>query len=284
MPLAKTERGAALSSPLSKPKAPTAPDYNAAAAAQGGANVNSALSTAQLNNANVSNPVGTQTINYVRDPNTGNMTPVLDQRYSAGEQQVFDTNQALRTKLGFLGQGAADQAGDTLSQPLNFNDRFGTQAQGRQGVIDAMMSRYDTDAGLRKDQINSDLVARGIPVGSKAYEVEMDRLSRGRNDALQQATIAADDKAMNERRQMISEALTERQVPLGEIAALMGGSQVSPLQFSGVQGANIAPSPVYGATANQWDATMDRANFQNVQQGGLMNGLFGLGQAYLMSR
>ena len=175
-------------------------------------------------------------------------------------------------------------AGNTITAPLNFNERFGDQAQGRQQVIDAMMSRYDQDAGRQKDQINSDLIARGIPPGSKAYEVEMDRLSRGRNDALQQATIGADTKALEERRQSITEALAERQVPLNEISAFRTGTQIQPLQFQQYAGQNVAPTPVFGGANAQYQAQMDAANLQAASQGGLMSGLFGLGQAALMRR
>jgi hypothetical protein len=112
----------------------------------------------------------------------------------------------------------------------------------------------------------------------------MDRLSRGRNDALQQATIASDSRAMDERRQNITEALAERQIPLNEVSAFRTGSQIQPLQFSGVQGQSVAPAPMFGATNAQYQAAMDAANLKAGGQAGMMNGLFGLGQAYLMGR
>jgi hypothetical protein len=269
---------------MSKPRAPAAPDYGAAATAQGQANKESAIAGAQISNPNVTNPYGTQTVTYTRDPTTGNPVPNVNQTLAPGQQQIFNNEQALQQKLGFLGINAADMAGDTISKPIDFNGRFGDQAQGRQAVVDAYMSRYDQDAGRQKDQINSDLIARGIPQGSKAYEVEMDRLSRGRNDALQQATIASDSRAMDERRQNITEALAERQIPLNEVSAFRTGSQIQPLQFSGVQGQSVAPAPMFGATNAQYQAAMDAANLKAGGQAGMMGGLFGLGQAYLMGR
>lgn len=264
---------------LRKPQPPPPPDYAAAAREQGVANREAAIAGAQISNPNVTNPFGTQTISYQRDPVTGNPVPHVSQTFAPEQQRIFENEQALQQRLGMLGIGAADLAAQSLNKPLDFNSTLGTQAQGRQGVIDAMMSRYDTDAGQRKDQINSDLIARGIPQGSKAYEVEMDRLSRGRNDALQQATIAADTRAMDERRQAITEMLAQRQVPLNEISAFRSGSQISPLTFSGVTPQNVSPAPLFGATQAQAQQAMDQYGIQTGTYNNFMSGLFGLGAA-----
>ena len=253
-----------------------------AAREQGAANREAAIASGQMSNANVSNPYGTQTVQWRPDQTTGNPVPYITQTYNPEQQQIFSNEQQLQKNLGYLGIKASDLAGQTIEKPLDFNERFGTQAQGRQGVIDAMMSRYDADAGRQKESINANLLARGIPVGSKAYEVEMDRLSRARNDALQTATISADSKAMEERRQAITEALAERQIPLNEISAFRTGSQISPLQFSGVSGAQVAPMPIFGGQQAQFNANADIQNFRAQQQAGMMGGLFGLGQAALM--
>lgn len=264
---------------MSKPKAPKPPDYAAAATAQGAANKDAAIAGAQLSNPNVTNPYGTQTVTYKNDPITGNPVPHVNQTFSPGQQEIFDNEQQLQQQLGFLGIKAADMAGNTITSPLNFNERFGDQAQGRQEVIDAMMGRYDTDLGRRQQGIESDLVARGIPRGSEAWNREMEMLQRGRNDALQQATLAADTKAMDERRQAITEALAERQVPLNEISAFRTGSQIQPLQFSGVQGQNVGAAPVFGAAQAQGNADQ-QAYAQNVaQKNAQMAGLFQLGAA-----
>jgi len=51
-----------------KSKAPKAPDYAAAAQAQGQANLEAARATAKLNNPNIINPYGTQTVTYGGEP------------------------------------------------------------------------------------------------------------------------------------------------------------------------------------------------------------------------
>lgn len=49
---------------MNSPKAPEAPNYAAAAQAQGAANVEAARTTAKLNNPNITNAYGTQTVTY----------------------------------------------------------------------------------------------------------------------------------------------------------------------------------------------------------------------------
>lgn len=225
----------------------------------------------------MTNPYGTQTVTYQNDPTTGNPVPYVNQTYAPGQQQIFDNEQKLQQQLGFLGIKAADMAGNTITSPLNFNERFGDQAQGRQEVIDAMMGRYDTDLGRRQQGIESDLVARGIPRGSEAWNREMEMLQRGRNDALQQATLAADTKAMDERRQAITEALAERQVPLNEISAFRTGSQIQPLQFSNVQGANVGAAPMFAATQAQQTAAQKQYETDVGGYNNMASGLFQLG-------
>lgn len=321
-----------------KPKPPAAPDYGAAAQAQGAANVEAARTSSKMSNPNVVTPQGTRTVTYGQPVDEAKFNEIYQQRrgdyerqhqerfgfgiddprvapadrestlkniqdeirrslgggdpdvptvvetLNPEQQKIFENEQQLQQQLGFLGIKAADMAGDTITQPLNFNERFGTQAQGRQQVIDAMMSRYDQDAGRQKEAINSDLIARGIPAGSKAYEVEMDRLGRARNDALQQATIAADTKSMDERRQAITEALAERQVPLNEISAFRTGSQIQPLQFSGMTPVNAGAAPVFNAADAALNAGMDQYGIRSGNYNNFMNGLFSLGAAALGGR
>ena len=65
----------------------------------------------------------------------------------------------------------------------------------RQNVMDAMMSRVDTDIGRDRGATNSQLIASGIPTGSEAYSREMEQLDRKQTDARQQAEIAAEQMA-----------------------------------------------------------------------------------------
>jgi hypothetical protein len=222
--------------------------------------------------------------------------------------------------MGMLGLGAADVAGGTLSNPLDFAGMPDTKSvldhntvpypeeseSVRRSVIDAMMGRVNEDYGKATDQANSDLIAAGIRPGSKAYGDRMQMIERSRNDAKSQAELTAGSEVarqfgmdlsraqqiqgaqqqgfgqgMDTRRQAITEALAKRTQPLNEISAFRSGSQISPLQFPGVSPTQVAPAPLFGAAQAQYGAAGDMYNAQAQQSQGLQNGLFSLGAAAL---
>lgn len=253
------------------PSAPPAPDYAAAATAQGAANVDAARATLRGSNPNIISPQGTRTVSWDGD------TPTMRIQYSPEQQAIYDINQQGQRGLATIGRDAVNRVGGILGQNVDFNRDLGTMAQGRQNVIDSMMSRYDTDMAKRQGNLESNLIARGIPKGSEAWNREMDVLQRGRNDALQQATLAADAKSMDERRQAITELLAQRQTPLNEISALRTGSQVAPLSFQPYTGTTYQPAPVFQAAAAQGQAGLDAYNAQAASNDAMMTGLFRLG-------
>lgn len=65
----------------------------------------------------------------------------------------------------------------------------------RNQVIDAMMSRINTDTDAQRDAARSQLVAAGLTPGTKAYNDAQFQISRQYNDARQQALIAGGNAA-----------------------------------------------------------------------------------------
>lgn len=230
------------------PSPPPPPDYAGAAQAQGAANIDAARVQGRINNPNVNNPTGTQTVTWDND------TPTLTQTLSPEEQAIFNRNQGNRQGLGDLAsQGIGSLQGLIGSQidlsgapaggtpldpnsiprgtPLNPNSLPGMpNAYGgaqnmpelqnaeatRQRVIDAMMGRSNKAFAEREDQTNSDLIARGLRPGTEAYAREMTRIDQARNDARQQAEIAGGDAAaqqfgmdLNRRKQLYGEGVTD---------------------------------------------------------------------------
>jgi len=130
-------------------------------------------------------------------------------------QEAFDIGEKNVTKTAGLESRALDQAGNILDTPFTIDGQaptyqgatgampgfqgpegqLGQYGQHRQGVIDAMMGRVNTDIGREKEQKRSQLVAQGIPVGSEAFNREMEMSDRKQNDAMQRAEIAAEQMA-----------------------------------------------------------------------------------------
>lgn len=283
------------------PSPPPAPNYAAAAQAQGAANKDAAVATGRINNPNVVNPYGTQTwsdqeLTYDEKGNLiGNVErPTLTQTFSPEQQALYDQSVQTKQQLGQLGTAGATALQGIVGKQFDLSGAPaapGSAQSTRDQVVNAMMSRVNEDYGRSTDQANSDLVAAGIRPGSKAYDDKMHLIERGRNDARQQAMIAGGAEAQRDfgmdtqrRKDSIAELLAQRQTPLNEVTALMSGSQVSnPFAVPGAaQNSQIAPAPVYNAALQAGQYGTDVYNAGVGQSNAMMSGLFGLGKAYMM--
>jgi hypothetical protein len=268
------------------PSPPPAPDYAAAAAAQGVANVDAARTQGRINNPNVVSPTGTQTVTWDGD------TPTLTQAFSPQEQAIYDQNTRLRTQLGALGNQGATSLGEVVGKNLDLSglpSAPGNADANRQKIMDAMLSRSNKDIGDQQSSREAQLIAAGIPRGSEAWNKEADRFDRSRNDARNQAELSAGQEAQRNfgmdttlRKDALAEYLTQRQTPLNEISALMSGSQVNN-QFATpgyAQNTSVAPAPTFAGAQAQgaWDQNVYNQN--TASRNGLTSGLFRLGSAF----
>jgi len=140
-------------------------------------------------------------------------------------QEIFDLEMQGTKGSAQLGLMAMGQMGDTFADPFTIEGQAptyqGPQGQmptyggpqgpmpgfqgpegdmpkygeHRQGVMDAMMSRVNTDIGRDRERVSSQLIAQGIPPGSEAYNRQMEQLDRKQTDARQQAEISAEGMA-----------------------------------------------------------------------------------------
>ena len=248
---------------MCNPNTPPPPDYLGSAKQQGKENKDAALASSQLSNPNVSNPYGDQTIEYRIDPATGNPVPYVKQTFSPGQQGIFDATQNLQQETANLGLTAAKNAAGILGQTFDIQNIPGIEktAIDRNSVRDSLVARATEANTIDRDKKRSNLVAQGIPVGSEAYNREMAQLDRSMVDARQQAELGAgqaEQQAMAARQQLIQEALLQRQTPINEIAALRSGSQMNPLAFSQISGANVAAAPIFGATVEEGKYNMEQ--------------------------
>jgi len=273
------------------PSPPPAPDYTQAAQAQGQANLQAAVAQGKINNPNINNPYGTQTVTWGTGPNK--YTPTLTQTFSPEQQALYDQQVSTQQKIGGIAGQGADALKGVVGTAVDFSGAptTGSYEDTRKSVIDAMMGRANEDYAKRTDQDRSNLIAAGIRPGSKAYGDNQQMIERARNDAQQQAEIAGGNAASQaygvdeaRRRQAITEQLAQRQTPINEISALLSGSQVSnPFSTPGyAQNTQVQAAPLFGATQAQGDFTSDIYNAKAAQAGNLQSGLFGLGGSALM--
>lgn len=294
------------------PSPPPAPDYAGAAQAQGAANVDAARTTLRGSNPNIYSPYGNQTVTW-----GDNDQATVRQTLTPEQQAIFDTNQTSQQQLADLGLSATNRASGILGQDVDFSgapsvhqvDTSGLSSLGsgeatRAKVLAAMMGRADEDYAKQSDQARSDLIARGIPVGSKAFADNQQMIERSHNDARSQAELTATSAANQQfgqdlsarqqglteqqaqqqgstsaRQQAITELLAQRQTPLNEINAFRSGSQVSPLSFQNYSGTTVAPAPVYGAAQATGQANQNTYNQQVAGSNAMTSGLFQIGAA-----
>ncbi len=265
------------------PDPPPPPDYKGAAAEQGAANVETARIQGKMNNPNIINPLGTQTVTWEGDQ------PTVNQVYSPEQQAIFDQSNQSKLALGRLNLQGANALEGVVGKAVSFGgmpNAPGSYDDLRRRVIDAQMSRVNEDYGRSTEQANSDLIAAGIRPGSTAYDDRMQLLQRGLNDARQQAEGSATGQIQaaygmdtQRRKDAIAEMLAQRQVPLNEITALTSGSQVSnPFAIpSYAQNTSIAPPPIFAATQAGAQDAMDRYNAASASADAFNSGMFSLG-------
>lgn len=221
------------------------------------------------------------------DPNVGTVKQTL----SPGEQAVYNKNLQARQNLGDISISGSNALKSIVGNAVDFSGApvVGNGAETREKVFQALMGRVNEDTANQRDQANSDLIARGIRPGTKAYDDAQNLISRQFNDARGVAEVNAGNAAAQQfgmdttaRNAYIAELLSKRQTPLNEINALMSGSQVNN-PFAGnlgyQAGANAAPAPVMQGAMAQGQADMNAFNAKQAGSNSMMSGLFSLGAA-----
>jgi hypothetical protein len=171
------------------PKAPPAPDYAAAATAQGAANLKSGVQTAGINNPNIISPYGNQTVTW--DMSNPDMpTPTITQTLTPDAQAALNSqqrvqkefadlaNQGINTAKGIIGtpfkyEGPGIQTSFDQGPGVNYGPKMGEygMAQG----VDA--SQFGQNRGVNYDQFGQ---ASGMGFGQygQAGSVNADAYGR----------------------------------------------------------------------------------------------------------
>lgn len=241
-----------------------------------------------MNRPNEVGPLGSRTWAQTGAQQVGNESvPIYTgtTSFTPTGQKLFDTNTATQQALGDLGLQGATKAGNILGQQFDTGTIPGINKTGfdRESVYNALVARAEGQNTRDVDAKRSALVAQGIPVGSEAYNREMDALGRNLNDARQQANLATgqqQQQTLDARRQMIQEALINRQTPLNEISALRSGSQVQQPNFQPYAGAGpVGAAPIFAGTQAAGQAAQQAYQTQADQYNAMVGGLFQLGAA-----
>jgi hypothetical protein len=289
------------------PAAPAAPDYTGAAIAQGAANKETAVAQARLNNPNIYSPYGNQTVTWGTPDATGVSQPTINQTLTPEAQRALTAQQNLQANLATLGGQSYGTAFDVMSKPFDYRGQVQTSLD-TSGIAkmpvnagttgqEAIMSRLEPSLAKNRVSTETQLINQGLRPGSEAYDNAIKLLGQQENDARTQAALqginldtAANAQGFNQalqggqfgntaQQQALAQAITQRQLPLNEINALMSGSQIQNPTFSPYSGSNIAPPPIANATAQQGAFDQNTYNQQMGSYNQNVAGLYGLGGA-----
>lgn len=324
---------------MGKPKAPPPPNYAALAQAQGQANIDSAIFNTNSNRANQYGPDGSVTWELAPGADPRNPRPgdyIQRTSLSPEQQRLYDAQTNISQSFVDTAQQGLERVGSALGTSFDTSVLPGRRtapgvqqnAQAAQfGPVDdasrsrveqAMLSRLEPQFQQDEAAMDAKLLNSGIEKGSEAYNREMTRLDRSRNDARMQAVLAGGAEESRQRglgaslqgqefgqQQSIdgllnayglssagfdntarSQAMEEqaylRTLPINETNALRTGAQVSMPQFGGYYtGGNAGAAPVFDAGVAQGNYDMSRYQNQLSGYNALIGGLAGMGGAFL---
>lgn len=241
--------------------APEAPDPAKVAAAQKEANIATAREQARLAMTGQVTPFGS--VQYVKDPTSPSGYRAITE-LSPEQQALLMQSQDLQAQYGGLAGEQLGRVGDVMADPFDLTAARGTE------ISDIQRTFLDPQWDQRRSALEADMLNRGIRPGSEQYEIQMRQFEQQRDDAYNTMFLDAWQLANNA-------ALTERNLPLADLAALGIGGQpqgVAPVGGAPTPSPGVAPTDVIGPTYQSYNAEVQQYNNQ-------MGGLFGLGSSLL---
>ena len=312
------------------PKPPPAPDYKGAAQAQGAANVETAIVEGTMNRPDVYSPY---------DITTWTNIGTADKPRFEAQYTLRPEYESQRAKQAQIGGQYLDVAGQRLGElpsgqfslaslpayqstidtsgftPLATTDDLSDYAaRSETDYFNRAMARLQPQMEMEKTQLHTQLINSGLPVGSVAYNTEMDSLNYRHQDQLRDLSqsaisegqrmrqgLAGEAQSMRQsqlaeatmmqqmqnqaRQAALADALLERRLPMEELATLTGSPSIGAAGLGtattglNVPGVSIAPPPIFGAAQAQGADAMGRYQGALSAYGQRMNMLGQLGGA-----
>jgi hypothetical protein len=133
-----------------QPSAPATPDYAAAATAQGAANKETALQQGYLNNPNIKNFLGGQTVTF--DPTTNQ--PTITQNLTPTAQKTLESQQRVQQGLANLGETSLSTAQNIINKPFEYTGPGVTTSIPNAGKIESSpdLSQYGSASAITADK------------------------------------------------------------------------------------------------------------------------------------
>lgn len=252
----------------SSSSAPPPPDPVATAKAQGDMNQNTATTQQLLNMTNQVTPYGN--LSYTQS-GSNTFTGADGKQYtvpqftatttlSPEQQELYNLGTTTQRTLGNIGVEQSEKVRGILNSPFDLNASINNQQS------DINRKLLDPVWQQRENQLNQRLANQGVQQGSEAYTNALRDFGMQRDNAYNSALLSS-------RGQATQEALTQRNQPLNEIAALLSNSQVQQPNFVGTPQAQVAPVDYTGVVNNNYQGQMAKYQADQQKQGALYGAL-----------
>ncbi|WP_448206493.1 hypothetical protein [Azospirillum sp. sgz302134] len=194
-------------------------------------------------------------------------------KLNPAEQAILDKQRGISAGLYGLAGDAVSRVRDTMGQGIDLSglpDLTQDFSADRDKVQQALLARLTPYMDQRRQQLSAQLANQGITLGSEAWQAGQDDLGRQENDLNLAAVAQAGQEqqrlrqmALQTRQQGIQERSYLRNLPLQDIATLMGtGGSPSMPQFSNVTPVNVGSPDIMGATNTAYQGQLQNAQTQ----------------------
>lgn len=208
---------------------PSPPDPMKTAQAQSQMNKETAVAQHGLNSVNQITPQGSLTYKQIGSWSDGTPRFQATTKLSPEQQGLYNQQTQLASGVNNLAIGQVGRLDDVLGRPIDMSNEA---VEGR--LFELGRKRLDPLMAERRSGLETDLLNRGINMGTEAYDKAMGRFGQQENDAYNSLLLSG-------RGQAIGEMLQGRNQPINEITALMSGGQVTMPGF-----VNTPNTPVSG--------------------------------------
>lgn len=160
------------------------------------------------------------------------------------------------------------------------NQNFGdTVSKAQQAAYNAQTGMLEPSFALQQKQLEGQLDARGLPIGSEARTDAENQLANQQNLARTQAANQSYGAGLQAQSQGFNQAVTNQGLPYLQLSSLSGVNPSSGLLGAAPGAANLPGASV--SPANYTQDVYNSAALQNQQNAQLWSGLTGLGSLAL---
>lgn len=233
---------------------PTPPDPYKTAAAE-----------AQFNRVNTYSPSGSGVRYGYTDPRTGEFRAGTAPRGAQSAVTTIESpwEKSIREAWQPASVNLAGRIIDDNVTNMPGAPRVGDRGEVAQTIFDRTMSMMQPTIDRGNSRLLTNLQARGIPVGSDAFNEAYGDQVRQTQDTISRLAMDSDMAAGGEQSRQFGLDSAARQGAMSEIIAAMGGGYNPP---SNVPSGNVAQSNLSGLIGQQYQAQMAQYTAQQQQQ------------------